>query len=128
MKEAPWDPSHPDGNPSPRKLLFTMKDGLVTIRLDPSDAAIITNLLKERVRRITWLEGAGTKEFVEVHRISRMCYEMSDEDLHPDGFPTLSNLSREDVDILYALESHKVIQTTNSTGRAGGTGGSRSGR
>lgn len=71
-------------------------------------------MLKERVRRITWLERAGTEEFLEIHRIARMCYEMADEDLHPDGFPTLSNLSREDVEILYALESHKAAWLVNA--------------
>ncbi|KKM70895.1 hypothetical protein LCGC14_1436120 [marine sediment metagenome] len=80
----------------------------------PSDAVTIINLLKERVRRITWIEKSGTEEFLEIHRIARMCYEMADEDLHPDGFPTLSNLSKEDVGILYALDSHKVRWFVNT--------------
>ena len=39
---------------------------------------------------------------------------MADKDLHPDEFPTLSNLSREDVDVLYALDSHKVTWLVNA--------------
>jgi hypothetical protein len=99
-------------DPRPGRPVWELSDtGLVSIRFDPCDAAAITNLLMERVRRITWIEDAGADEFREIHRMSRMMFEMSEAP--SPGFPSLSNMSREDVEILYALNSHRVGWLTN---------------
>lgn len=98
--------------PLPMRPIWSRSDtGLVNLRLTPSDAATIEGLLKERIRRITWLDNTGPEEFLEIHRISRMCYEMADVPI--TSFPTLSNLAREDLEILYALDDRKIDWLTN---------------
>ena len=110
--------------PNTSRPIWTLSDtNLVNFQLIPSDAAALTSVLKDRVRRITWIEEAGPMEFREIHRISRMLYEMSEVShvrtggFPSTGFPVLSNLSREDVEILYALDDQRVGWLTNVINR-----------
>lgn len=69
------------------------------INLSESDAKAVIEALKARIRRLTWLDKADQRTFLEIMRASRMCYELSDEG-------SLTSLDRDDVDVLYDL--HEV--------------------
>lgn len=79
------------------------EDGLLNLRIHERDAPVVIRALRDRIRRLTWLDGAGRDEFFEMFRAARLCYELTDPGSSDCGTVLLSALSREDVEILYAI-------------------------
>lgn len=104
-----------------RPAFLIGKNGLATAALEQSDASFVLDRLKERIRRLTWLDDFGPESAHEIWRAARMCHELATqfeeqrkkeqpvldpEDLLPLVVFRLSNLSLEDLDILYDFPKH----------------------
>lgn len=89
-----------DGKPS----FSLLRNGLAVIAMTGSDAAFVLERLKERIRRLTWLDDFSTGSATEIWRAARLCYEVRAQ--AGDGPVRLSSLSREDLDILYDFPKH----------------------
>ncbi|HED06301.1 MAG TPA: hypothetical protein ENI61_06430 [Ignavibacteria bacterium] len=66
--------------------------------------------MKNRLRRITWLDSFKIEEAHECHRISKICYEivlqldnLNDE---PSSLVCINNVSSEDIDIFLDFPKH----------------------
>jgi len=105
-----------------------LKNGLVTIAMTRSDAGFVIDRLKERIRRITWLDDFSTSSATEVWRAARLCYEIRAQDGKDTVF--LTNLSREDLDIVYdfpknwnTAELRKLVDELRARTRPAGPAG-----
>lgn len=81
-----------------------LKNGLAVIAMTGSDAVFVLDRLKERIRRLTWLDDFETSSATEIWRAARLCYEVRAQ--AGRDVVRLSSLSREDLDILYDFPKH----------------------
>jgi hypothetical protein len=88
-----------DGEPT----LLVGRGGLASVRMRRSDASFVTDQLRRRIRRITWLDELGPEQAHEMWRSCRMLYELS---LAGGDVLALSNLSLEDADIILEFQDH----------------------
>ena len=88
--------------------ILILDNKLCNIILPKHYANHILVLLKNRIRRITWLDEFSIKEAHECHRISKICYELvyQLEDKNYCGVVSITNVSCEEIDILLNFPKH----------------------
>ena len=81
-----------------------MKNGLAIIAMTRPDAAFVLDNLKQRIRRLTWLDDFSTGNAAQIWRAARLCYEIRAQD--GKDLVEIKSLSREDLDVLYDFPKH----------------------
>jgi hypothetical protein len=78
--------------------LVVLPNRLAELRVSRADAHVLSAVLLEKIRYLTWREADITAaQAWDVHRMSRMAYEIAAS----QGDAVLSNLSSEDLRILW---------------------------
>lgn len=85
-------------------------DGLATIVVGREQAEKISDLLKERVRRMSRMDGWDPDHFHEIWRCARLGYEVCEQLRAGDGNVSLTSLSSEDVATLYSLPTESELE------------------
>ena len=75
-------------------VTFEFRNGLLDLKLQRHQADEMTEYLKESMKIISREEKSKPQDFVLIHRMSRMCWEMATAS-------TISNIDRLDASILY---------------------------
>ena len=81
---------------------YKVEDGLLEMKIPTWRAKSIISILSDLTRRFSRKEKATSEDFLAVHRISRMCYELSLEGVDPET-RTVSMVDREEADILWGV-------------------------
>src|SRR4051812_19600009 len=75
--------------------------GFAEIMVSPKEARILVEKLKNRIRRISHIEG-GPDMFVEISRLARICFVLGSADA--ETWVIIKRMSREDVDAISVLD------------------------
>lgn len=87
-------------------MILISKNGLATLFTDKSCGSLISQALKVRIRKITWQDNFTIESAFELSRAARMCYEIASQRGEEVQEVKLTNLSREDLDILAGFQKH----------------------
>ncbi len=78
-----------------------LSSGFVDVRLHHAEVDYILDMVKSRIRRLCRSEASTPEHFSDISRMARICFVLTSAPLGENV--TLTRMSREDVDSLYAL-------------------------
>lgn len=82
---------------------YRVANGLLDLHMQPHQSSAVTDEFKSRIKEISRKEKASPADFLAIHRMSRMCWEMATE-------CRLTNLDKDDADLLYNIRQSENFE------------------
>lgn len=82
---------------------FYFRSGLLDLHLEKSQSSAVIEDFKQRIKEISRKEVTAPGDFIVIHRLSRMCWELASES-------KLTNLDRTDADLLYDVRQEESFE------------------
>ena len=85
---------------------WRVRNGLLEMEVEGYKSKSLVHLLTLRIRHMTWGDSVTSISYKNIHRIARMCYELSLEN-------RLTMIDRDDAQVLYEVDLSEATEWLN---------------